>query len=84
MTATILWYFGTSTVKGFALVLILGVLVSMFTAITLSRMMLRWVVRQPWARKAKYYGITEEEFLATQVPVRTRTRGETGEASARV
>jgi preprotein translocase subunit SecD len=85
MTATILWYFGTSTVKGFALVLIIGVLVSMFTAITLSRMMLRWVVRQPWARKAKYYGITEEEFLATQVPTtRTRTRGEPREASARV
>ena len=35
MTAGILWYFGTSTVKGFALVLIIGVLVSMFTAITL-------------------------------------------------
>ena len=35
MTAFILWYFGTSTVKGFALVLIIGVLISMFTAITL-------------------------------------------------
>ena len=81
MTAGILWYFGTSTVKGFALVLIIGVLTSMFTAITLSRMMLRWVVRQKWARKASYYGITEEEFAATQTTTRVRTRGE---ASARV
>jgi preprotein translocase subunit SecD len=83
MTAGILWYFGTSTVKGFALVLIIGVLVSMFTAITLSRMMLRWVVRQQWARQARYYGVKEEEFLATQ-PVRGRVRGEAREAGARV
>ena len=52
MTAFILWYFGSSTVKGFALVLIIGVLTSMFTAITLSRMMLRCVVRaRPGARR---------------------------------
>ena len=50
ITAFILWYFGSSVVKGFALVLIVGVLTSMFTAITLSRLMLRWIVRQPWAR----------------------------------
>ena len=84
MTAGILWYFGTSTVKGFALVLIIGVVVSMFTAISLSRLMLRWVVRQKWARKASYYGITEEEFAATQTTTRVRTRGEAREAGARV
>jgi preprotein translocase subunit SecD len=82
MTAGILWYFGTSTVKGFALVLIIGVLSSMFTAITLSRMMLRWVVRQPWARKANLYGVRDDEFLAAQP--RGRTRGEAREAGARV
>ncbi len=71
MTAGILWYFGSSVVKGFALVLIIGVLVSMFTAITLSRLMLRWVVRQGWARKATLYGVSEEEFLAG-LPARTR------------
>ena len=66
MTAGILWYFGSSTVRGFALVLIVGVLVSMFTAITLSRMMLRWVVRQPFARHARYWGVNEDVFLVTQ------------------
>ena len=70
MTAFILWYFGSSTVKGFALVLIIGVLTSMFTAITLSRMMLRWVVRQQWARKASYYGVHEDEFVVTAPPSR--------------
>ena len=78
MTAFILWYFGSSTVKGFALVLIIGVLTSMFTAITLSRMMLRWVVRQQWARKASYYGVHEDQFVLT--PPRRGSR----EASARV
>lgn len=37
ITATILFWFGTSVVKGFALVFGLGVLVSMLTAITVSR-----------------------------------------------
>jgi preprotein translocase subunit SecD len=79
MTAFILWYFGSSTVKGFALVLIIGVLTSMFTAVTLSRMMLRWVVKQPWARKASYFGIHEDQFVVATPPRRA-----TREASARV
>jgi preprotein translocase subunit SecD len=41
ITGAILYYFGsTSTVTGFALVFIIGVLVSMFTAITVSRLLL--------------------------------------------
>ncbi len=62
ITALILFYFGTSVVKGFALVLIIGVLVSMFTAIVLSRMMLRWIVRQRWAKQAHLFGIDDSEI----------------------
>lgn len=40
ITAIILFWFGTSVIKGFALVFGLGVLVSMFTAITVSRTLL--------------------------------------------
>lgn len=40
ITAVILFWFGTSIVKGFALVFGLGVLVSMLTAITVSRTLL--------------------------------------------
>jgi protein-export membrane protein SecD len=76
ITAFILFYFGTSVVKGFALVLIIGVLISMFTAITLSRLMLRWVVRQPWARSHQLFGISDAE-------VGLGTRQRTGEASVR-
>ena len=62
ITASILYFFGSSVIQGFALVLILGVLVSMFTAVTVTRTFLRIVVSQEWARKARLYGISESEF----------------------
>lgn len=80
ITAVILYWLGSSTIRGFALVLIIGVLVSMFTAITVTRTILRVVVREDWARKARYYGVSEAEFLsrpAGRGPVR-------GEARSRV
>jgi preprotein translocase subunit SecD len=63
ITASILYFFGSSVIQGFALVLILGVLVSMFTAITVTRTILRIVVAQDWARKARLYGISESELV---------------------
>ena len=64
ITATILYAFGSSVIRGFALVLIIGVLVSMFSAIVVTRTILRWVVRQEWARKAGLYGLRDDEFVA--------------------
>ena len=79
ITSLILFLFGSSTIRGFGLVLIIGVLVSMFTAVTVTRTLLRVVLAQPWARKAAYYGVTEEEFLA-----RPPSRPVRGEARSRV
>jgi preprotein translocase subunit SecD len=62
ITALILYYFGTSVVKGFALVLGIGVLLSMFTAVVLSRMLLRWIVRQRWVRTGSLFGIKDDEI----------------------
>jgi len=78
ITATILYVFGSATIRGFALVLIIGVLCSMFTAITLTRTILRWVVRNEWARVPRLYGLREEEFTA-----RTLLPGRRGEARTR-
>ena len=64
ITATILYLFGSSVIRGFALVLILGVLTSMFSAIVVTRTILRVVVRQPWAKSASRYGMRDEEFVA--------------------
>ena len=45
ITTAILFYFGTGSIRGFALTLAIGILVSMFSAITVSRTLLRifWV-----------------------------------------
>jgi preprotein translocase subunit SecD len=75
ITAAILFYFGSATIRGFALVLIIGVLVSMFTAITVSREMLRWIVRQPWARRASLFGVEEDEFQIATPRGRSREAG---------
>jgi len=74
ITASILYLFGSSTIRGFALVLIIGVLLSMFTAITVTRTMLRFVVPNAWARRPRLYGLREEEFLGGRG--RTVVRGE--------
>ena len=75
ITAGILFYFGSATIRGFALVLIIGVLVSMFTAITVSREMMRWLVRQPWARRASFFGVGEDEFTIATPRGRSREAG---------
>lgn len=45
ITCLILYWFGTSVVRGFALTLSIGIVISMFTAITVSRQLLRLIVK---------------------------------------
>ena len=52
-----LYWQGTTVVRGFALVLIIGVLVSMFSAITVTRTMLRYVTRRSWGRRLDLYHV---------------------------
>jgi preprotein translocase subunit SecD len=59
ITAVILFWLGTSAVKGFALTLGVGVLVSMFTAVTVSRTLLFAIVSQ--SREANESGL--KKFL---------------------
>jgi preprotein translocase subunit SecD len=66
ITASILYIFGSSTIRGFALVLIIGILVSMFTAITVTRTVLRYIVPNEWARNPRLYGLQEEEFAGAR------------------
>ncbi len=73
ITAFILFWFGSGVIRGFALVLMIGVLTSMFTAITLSRTVLRTVVRWQWTRKARLFAVNEEEFV-TAAPRGLRPR----------
>jgi SecD/SecF fusion protein len=53
----VLYTFGTNLIRGFALTLAIGVAVSMFTAITVTRTMLHLVVNFPWARNETLFGL---------------------------
>ncbi|MEX0616317.1 MAG: protein translocase subunit SecD [Candidatus Woykebacteria bacterium] len=46
ITSVILYWFGTGSVRGFALALAIGILVSMFTAIIVTRNFLRFLYRE--------------------------------------
>jgi preprotein translocase subunit SecD len=76
ITAAILYWFGTSVIRGFALVLMIGVLISMFTAVTVTRTLLRGLVHRGWARRAWLFGVADAEFVV--LPSARPARGEAG------
>lgn len=51
LTGFVLYGFGTSIVRGFALTFVLGTIISMFSAITVSRGILSLVFAMPWTHK---------------------------------
>ncbi len=55
ITSVILYYFGTSVVRGFALTLFIGIIISMFTAITASRLFLRSLPHSGHGRLTKFF-----------------------------
>ncbi len=57
ITCTVLWYFGSGLVKGFALTLGIGVLISMFSAIFVSRTILLLLVRAHAWDPARLFGV---------------------------
>lgn len=56
ITSAILFFLGSATVKGFALTLGLGVAVSMFTAITVSRTLLMLLIDANWIHNHWWFG----------------------------
>jgi len=59
LTAGILFYFGTGTVKGFALTLGIGVAVSFFTAVIVTQMLLHGVIEFTRLRRRALYGVED-------------------------
>jgi preprotein translocase subunit SecD len=53
------WLFwqGSSVIKGFALVLAIGVMVSMFSAVAVTRTLLRMVTHREWGRRLSLYHV---------------------------
>jgi len=63
ITCAILFMTSSATpiIRGFAVTLGLGVLVSLFTAVVVTRTLLRLVIRQPWGRHPRWYGVRPTE-----------------------
>jgi preprotein translocase subunit SecD len=61
ITCLILYWFGAPIIKGFAVTLGLGVLVSLFTSVVISRTFLRLAIRRQWGRNARFYGLKQAE-----------------------
>ena len=68
ITCAILFWFGTGIIKGFALTLAIGVLVSMFTAITATRTLLRLLVRVRGDWPAWAFGISTPSATPSERP----------------
>lgn len=63
LTAGVLFYFGTSSVKGFATMLILSVVMSFLTAVYGSRFLLGlWVHSRFLNKKASWFGVKSSEI----------------------
>ncbi|MGI5816698.1 MAG: protein translocase subunit SecD [Armatimonadota bacterium] len=59
LAAAVLYWLGTSLIKGFAIMLFIGVICSLFTAVTVTRWLLTMVADQRWAQKRSLYGVGE-------------------------
>ncbi|MCL6638904.1 MAG: protein translocase subunit SecD [Firmicutes bacterium] len=56
IAGAVLYFFGTGPIKGFAVTLSIGILASMFTAITMTRWLLHLVAGSNLVRNVKMYG----------------------------
>ncbi|MGE5707996.1 MAG: protein translocase subunit SecD [Bacteroidota bacterium] len=57
LTCAVLYYFGTGLVRGFALTLALGVIVSLFTAISVTRALLHQILEAKNLKNHAYFGV---------------------------
>lgn len=58
IAAAVLFFFGTGPIRGFAITLGLGVVISMFTAITLTQFMLKYLIAARLFTDPRIYGVS--------------------------
>lgn len=66
LAAAVLYFLGSGNVRGFAITLSIGILASMFTAITLTRFLLRLVSGVPAFQRLWLYGVKEDQIKAAR------------------
>jgi preprotein translocase subunit SecD len=60
-TGIVLFYFGTGPIKGFAVALVIGVGVSLFTAVTVTRLFMNMTVESRRAGNLSLFGVAAKE-----------------------
>lgn len=64
IAGAVLYFLGTGAIQGFALTLIFSILVSIFTNVLYSRILLQSLVRSNVIKKPSYFGVKEAEIRA--------------------
>ncbi len=72
MTCLILYYFGASMVKGFALTLIIGVCLSMFSAITVTKNFMHLIFGSKEMKYPELFGLRQEDIENAYVATETK------------
>jgi protein-export membrane protein SecD len=62
LTGAVLYQLGTGPVKGFAITLVIGVAVSMFTAVTVTRLFMDIISGSRFATRPSLFGVSEKEL----------------------
>jgi protein-export SecD/SecF family membrane protein len=62
VASLLLFYFGTAAVKGFSVSLIAGIIVSLLTAVALSRIMVNLLVKSNLMNKPRWFNVKEDEI----------------------
>lgn len=61
LCALILYFIGSGSVKGFAITLMIGILVSLFTALVVTKLLVNLAVEAGILNKLSYFGVKKEE-----------------------
>ncbi len=61
ITCMILFTIGTSIIRGFAVTLMIGIVISLFTAIVVSRYLCRKIAMSPLAERLELFGVKKEK-----------------------
>jgi protein-export membrane protein SecD len=61
-TGVVLFWFGTGSIKGFAVALIVGVAVGLFTAVTVTRLFMNMITSTSAANNVALFGVSPREL----------------------
>ena len=60
IAAVVLYEVGTTSVKGFALTLMIGIVISIFTAVVITQLFISLLANNPKFAKLKYFGVNDD------------------------